>query len=229
MARRGKGDESPEKLGRIAQIRQAYTLTRQTDPRVGLVALAGFLLPLGLLVGIGFVVHAPIFLGILGVLVGFIVATALFTRRVQKASYASVAGQPGVAAAVAQRVRGGWRVTPAVQVNRDQGMVHRAIGRPGVVLLAEGRGSTELVAAERRRLKKAVGDTPVTVITVGDREGQTPVAKLQVTMMKLPRVLAATQVDTVDKRIKALAGSTPGAGLPIPKGPMPTRVNRKAR
>lgn len=225
MARAGKQGRE----GRVAQLRQAYTLTRQQDPRVGLVALLGLLIPLALLLGLGFLLKSPLVLGILGLLVGLLVATSLFTRRVQKASFASVAGQPGVAAAVAERARGGWKVTPAVQVNRAQGMVHRAVGRPGVVLLAEGPGSSDLVGAERRRLRKAVGDTPVTVITVGEREGETPVDKLQVAMMKLPRVLKDADVAVVDTRIKALAGATPGAGLPIPKGPVPTRVPRKGR
>jgi len=225
-AARKVGPDGAALPGRVAQIRQAYTLTRQQDPRVGVVALAGFLGPLVALLALGFALGSPIPFGILGVLVGFLVGTALFTRRVQKASYAAVAGQPGAAVAVAQRVRGDWKITPAVQVNRDQGMVHRAVGRPGVVLLAEGRGSSDLVAAERRRLRKAVGETPVTVILVGDAAGQTPVDKLQVTMMKLPRVLATAEVATVDRRIKALAGSAPLAGMPIPKGPLPTRVPR---
>lgn len=222
MAPGGKQDRA----GRVAQIRQAYSLTRRNDPRVGLIVGLGFAVPLLLLLGLGFLLHSPVVLGILGLLIGILVATSLFTRRVQKASYASVAGQPGVAASVAERARGGWKVTPAVQVNRQQGMVHRAVGRPGVVLLAEGPGSGDLVGAERRRLKRAVGDTPVTVITVGEDAGQTPVDKLQVTLMKLPRVLKPADVSVVDKRIKALAGSAPGAGLPIPKGPMPTRVPR---
>ncbi len=213
-------------MGRLAQIRQAYTLTRQQDPRLPLWAVGGFLLPFLLVLGLGFLVGHPVVYGVLGFLLGFIVATSVFTRRVQKASFGAIEGQPGAAAAVAQRVRGGWKITPAVQVNRQQGMVHRAVGRPGVVLLAEGPGSTELVAAERRRLRKAVGDTPVTVITVGGGDGQTPVSKLQVQMMKLPRVLRPADIDTVDTRIKALAGSGGGPGLPIPKGPVPTRVPR---
>ena len=223
------GDAGDAKQGRVAQLRTAYSLTRQSDPRVGLIVAGGFLLPLLLLLLLGFLLGHPVLFGVLGLLIGFIVATSLFTRRVQKASYAAVAGQPGVAAAVVERTRGGWKLSPAVQVNRSQGMVHRALGRPGVVLLGEGTGAADLVAAERRRLRKAVGDTPVTVVMVGDGEGQTPVQKLQVQLMKLPRVLSPAQVTTVEQRIRALAGTGPGQGLPIPKGPMPTRVPRGGR
>jgi len=223
---RSKAGAADGEPGRIAQIRQAYRLTKQQDPRVGLVTLAAFALPFLLLLGLGFLLGLAAILGPLGLLVGLIVATSLFTRRVQKASYGAVAGQPGMAAAVAERVRGGWKVTPAVQLNREQGMVHRAVGRPGIVLLAEGRGTRDLVAAESRRLRRVVGDTPVTVIHVGGGEGETPLDKLQVQMMKLPRVLQPAQVEAVDRRIKALSGTGAGGGLPIPKGPMPTRPPR---
>jgi hypothetical protein len=42
------------------------------------------------------------------------------------------------------------------------------------------------------------------------------------TMMKLPRVIKGGEIDTLERRLRAVGT----ANLPIPKGPMPTRVPR---
>lgn len=224
-AKAGTDDATP---GRLAAIRQAFTFTRETDPKLPLILLGGFLLPFLVLLGIGFAIGHPIPLGILGFALGFLVMTTLFTRRSQQAQYASVDGQPGVAAAIAERMRSNpYRVTPAVQLNREQAMVHRALGRPGVVLLAEGRSVGPLVGNEQRRLAKVLGDTPITVITIGNDEGQVPLSKLQAKLLRLPRTLSKDQVTAVERRLKALPGTGSGGGMPVPKGPMPTRVARR--
>lgn len=229
MARKQKGrgeDQGAEKQpGRLAQIRQVYRLTKETDKRLGWVLLACFLVPLGVFVGVlGFLVGPIVLWSILGVLVAFVVTMSVFTRRAQKASYAAVEGQPGVAVGVMERMRGDWKITPAVAFTRDQDFLHRVIGRPGVILLAEGRGSRQLIGPETRRLKKVLGDTPIHTFIIGNGEGETPIAKLQVSVMKLPRTLRPAEVRTVDARLKALPSG--GPAMPVPKGPMPTRVPR---
>ena len=40
----GKTVKDPNKPGRIKQIRQSYTMTKQSDPRIGLILLGVFLL-----------------------------------------------------------------------------------------------------------------------------------------------------------------------------------------
>lgn len=47
-------------------------------------------------------------------------------------------GQTGAAAWALENMRGKWRVTPGVGVNGHFDAVHRVIGRPGVILVAEG-------------------------------------------------------------------------------------------
>lgn len=228
FGRKPKETADDAALGRMAAIKQAFTFTRETDPKLPLILLGAFLIAFVVLLGIGFLIGHPIPLGILGLAVAFLVTTTLFTRRSQKAQYASVQGQPGVAAAIAERMRSSpYRVTPAVQVNREQAMVHRAIGRPGVVLLAEGRTVGPLIGNEQRRLAKVLGDTPITVITVGDGEGQVPLAKLQAKLLRLPRTLSKDQVTAIERRLKALPGTGSGGSMALPKGPMPTRVPRR--
>jgi predicted transcriptional regulator len=66
------------------------------------------------------------------------------------------------------------------------------------------------------------GDYPIKDIVVGNGDGEVPLDKLQMTLMKLPRVIKGGEIDTLERRLRAVGT----ANLPIPKGPMPTRVPR---
>ena len=98
-------------------------------------------------------------------------------------------------------------------------MVHRVLGRPGVVLVAEGAPHRvkNLLAQEKKRVARVVGETPIYDVIVGTEEGQVPLRKLQSHLMKLPRNISTAQVDTIDNRLAALASR----GAALPKGPMP--------
>ena len=66
-------------------------------------------------------------------------------------------------------------------VTRNQDIVHRAVGRPGVVLVAEGGGPSRLgnlLAQEKKKVARFVPDVPIYEILVGDDEGQVPLRKL---------------------------------------------------
>jgi hypothetical protein len=106
-----------------------------------------------------------------------------------------------------------------VQFTRDQDLVHRIIGRPGVVLIGEGSPSRvrQLIAQERKRVARVAADVPTYDVQVGDEEGQIPLRKLQRHLMKLPRNLKGGQVAAVEGRMRALGGPN----VPIPKGPLP--------
>ena len=97
--------------------------------------------------------------------------------------------------------------------------VHRVLGRPGVVLVAEGaphRVKT-LLAQEKKRIARVVGDTPIYDFIVGNEENQVPLRRLQQTIMKLPNNMKPAQIDVLEKRMSALAAR----GAQLPKGPMP--------
>ncbi|EIV96470.1 DUF4191 domain-containing protein [Frankia sp. QA3] len=212
---------------RLAQLRVVFKITRQRDPQALWFTLAGFVVPLAIGIVLGIFV-GPLYLWIpIAVLLGVVVALNVFSRRVQRTAYAEMEGKPGAAAGVVERMRGDWRITPAVGVNRHQDVVHRVVSRAGVVIIAEGRGRgpRELLVAEKRRIRKVVGDTPVTDIIVGTGEGETPLPKLQVTLMRLRKTLRRGEVDALDRRLRAIGG----AALPIPKGPIPRNVPRGGR
>jgi hypothetical protein len=212
---------------RLRQFGQAWTQLRQIDDRFVLYVSLGALV--GLLLGVGLGVVIPpdpiIAMPLFGILFAFLGALIVFNRRVQKAQYSAIEGQPGAAAAVLQSMRGQWFVTPAVAVNAKQDMVHRLVGRPGVVLVGEGAGQRVkgLLAKEKKRLSRAVGDVPITTIVVGDRDGEVPLKKMQVTITKLPRELKKAEVPKLDRKLKPL-----DKGPPVPKGIDPmAAANRK--
>ena len=232
MARKDSTDQdagTPGKQGRLAQIRSAYTMTRKVDPMVGWVTAGAALLVLAVVLALGFVLGHPVYLGIMGLLAGFLVATIVFGKRAEKAAFSQVDGQPGAAAAALNMLRRGWSVTPAVAVTRNQDIVHRAVGRPGVVLIGEGSPARvqAMIVTEKKKVARYVPDVPVYDLQAGNGEGQVPLRKLNQRLMKLPRNLTTTQVTEVNRRLKALGTMN----LPIPKGPMPkgTRMPRAPR
>jgi hypothetical protein len=210
--------DDPAAAGRIKQIRMVAGIVRKANPKalpivfgiaVGVIALA---VVVGLLTGL------VAFLTPLGVVLGLMGAMIAFGRFAQSAQYSTIAGQPGAAAAVLQSMRGNWTVTPAIAANKNMDIVHRAVGRPGVVLVGEGSPNRlpSLLAAEKKRVSRVALDVPIYDLQVGDEEGQIPIRKLQRHVMKLPRNLKGPAVLDLNYRLKALPQS-----LQMPKGPMP--------
>jgi hypothetical protein len=217
------------KRGRIRQMREAYKLTKTVQPMIGWFLLALFLGILAVFVIIGLLLDSPIYFLIIGIPFAVLGVVIIFSRKAESAAYSQIEGQPGAAAAALQTLRSGWFVTPAVSVTKNQDIVHRVVGRPGVVLVAEAPASraAALLANERKRTARFVPDMPIHEIVMGDGEGQVPLRKLQRSVMKLPRALRPAEVTALRKRLDALT-TTP---LPIPKGPMPKggRVPRGPR
>jgi hypothetical protein len=189
---------------------------------VGWVTLATGFLVLAVMLAIGFLIGHPIYLGLIGLMLGLLAATIVFGRRAERAAFRQVEGQPGAAAAALNMLRRGWTVTPAVAVTRNQDVVHRAVGRPGVVLVGEGSPTRlgNLLATEKRKVARFVPDVPIYDVQAGSEQGQVPLRKINNHLMKLPRNLKPYQVAEVNRRLKALGA----AALPIPKGPMPRNV-----
>ena len=213
------GAEGEGKTSRTGQIRAAYKMTRKVDPLVGWVTLATGFVTFAVLLAIGFAFKQPIYLGLIGLMLGLLAATIVFGRRAEKAAYSQVEGQPGAAAAALNMLRKGWTVTPGVAVSRNQDLVHRAVGRPGVILVGEGPPNRvgNLLAAEKKKITRFVPDVPVYEVQAGDEAGQVPLRKLNRHLAKMPRNLKTPQVAEVNRRLKALGTMH----LPIPKGPMP--------
>jgi hypothetical protein len=214
--------EDVSKAGRIKQMRMVARLVNQQNRKA---------LPITIGTGVGIMVVlilVGLFIGQvtlipLGVLLGLLAATLLFGRFAQSAQFKALEGQPGAAAAVLQSMRGNWTVTPAVNANRNMDVVHRAVGRPGVILVGEGMPSrvAQLIAAEKKKTARVAHDVPIFEFQVGDEEGQIPPRKLQRKVIRLPRNLKPTAVNDLNYRLKALQPT-----LQMPKGPLPKNARQ---
>ena len=221
MARASKKDDSPapDRAGRVAQLRAVWSMTRKADRKTPLLVLGPAVAVLAILVVVGILIGHPVYLSILGVLGAMFVGMAIFGRRATATMYAQVEGQPGAAASVLQTLRGDWRTTPAVAFNRNMDLVHRVVGRPGVVLVAEGNPGQlrQLITDQKRRVGRVAPETPIYEVLVGDGDGQVPLRKLQAHIMRLPRNISRRDISGLEQRMKALGGTN----VPMPKGPMP--------
>lgn len=212
--------------GTITQLRLVWKQATALDPRLALVVIGvgvvGFVAPFVTLLLFGM----PVVGAVVGVLVGVLAALAVFGRRAQSLQMAAIEGQPGAAAAIVQSMRGIWRMTPAVAVTRKQDLVHRIIGRPGVVLVGEGSPARvgQLLAQERRRVGRVAGEVPVHEVSVGTGPGQVPLSNLRLHLMKLPRAVKPREIGPLERKLSALGEQN----IPIPKGPMP-RPPKKMR
>jgi hypothetical protein len=210
-----------------SNLRQAFTLTRKNDNRfipylviagVGAAAIVYLVLLLFL--------KSPYFPIPVAVGAGLIAAMLVFSRRAQRSMYAQAEGTPGSAAWMLQnQTRGDWRTTPSIAGTSQLDVVHRVVGRAGVVLVGEGaphrvRG---LIAQEKKRVARIAGDTPIYDVVVGPDEGSVPLGKLNSYLLKLPRNLSKDQVAALDKRLQALGQGKP----PLPQGPMPTSARMR--
>src|ERR1035438_5956983 len=193
-------------------------MVHKSNPKAMPIVLGSGLATLVILVVIGLLI-GPLGLFIpLGVLLGVLVTVVLFGRFAQSAQYSAIEGQPGAAAAVLENMRGKWTVTPAIAANRNMDVVHRAVGKPGVILVGEGSPTrlASLLAAEKKRVARVAYEVPIAEFRIGNEEGQVPIRKLQRKVMRLPRNLKGAEVTELNYRLKALPQS-----LQAPKGPMP--------
>jgi lipoyl synthase len=215
--------EDLQKAGRLKQIRMVASLVNQSDKKALPITIGSGAGVLVAAVAAGLLTGTAAFLIPLGVLGAMLTIMILFGRYAQAAQYRAVEGQPGAAAAVLQSMRGNWTVTPAVNGNRNLDVIHRAVGRPGVVLVGEGVPArvAGLLAAEKKKTARVAFDVPIFEFQVGNDEGQIPVSKLQKKVMRLPRNLRPAAVSDLNHRLRALQPT-----LAMPKGPLPKNARQ---
>lgn len=219
--------KDPTKPGRFKQIVLTYQRTKEADPRIGLILLGTFLLAgaaafalVLLLLGGGSLLFPIVF----GVLVGILAVLIIFGRRAQRAALAQIEGQPGAAAAALGLLRRGWKTDPAIAFTKQQDVLHRLVGPPGIVLIGEGNINRlrPLMAAERRKHERVAAETPIHEVYVGNGADEVPLNRLVKTVTKLGREIKPAQMTDVLARLKALDANR--SNIPLPKGPIPTSM-----
>lgn len=215
---------------RRTQLWQAFQMQRKEDSRLlpymvgAFVVIVAASVAAGLLIG-GFTKYLMI---VLGVVLGVLVAFIIFGRRAQKNVYRKAEGQAGAAAWALDNLRGKWRVTPGVAATGHLDAVHRVIGRPGVIFVGEGSASRvkPLLAQEKKRTARLIGEIPIYDVIIGNGEGEVPLAKLERHLTRLPANITVKQMDILESKLTAL-GSRMGPAAAMPKGPLPSQAKMR--
>ncbi|MDQ3763589.1 MAG: DUF4191 domain-containing protein [Actinomycetota bacterium] len=204
---------------RRAQILEAFKIQRREDKALLPLMIGVFLIITAAGFGVGFLFGQQWVALPLGITLGGLGAIMVFGRRVQRNVFTKAEGQPGAAAWALDNLRGRWKVTPGVAGTTQLDAVHRVIGRPGLVLVAEGAPHRlkPLLAQEKKRISRLVGDVPIYDVTVGNGEGQVPLAKLPRHLAKLPRNISSAQIAVLENKLAVLTIRAPA----MPKGPLP--------
>jgi len=222
--------------GRLRQMVQAYRITKKSDRTLPIRLLAWFLV----VGGVGAMLQMVIFGRdsvwvvsgsiVFGVLSGLLAVLIVLGRRAEHAAYAQIEGQPGAAAGALQMLKRGWDVKQAVAFTRNQDLVHRVVGRPGIVLVGEGNPSRvkQLLATEKTKHQRIAGeDAPVHMIVVGNSDGEIPLTKLVRHVQKMKKEIQPGTQTAIMQKMKALDAMRPAA--PMPRGPIPTSAKGARR
>jgi hypothetical protein len=208
------------------QIFEAFKLQRREDKKLVPIMAGVFLLSVVVVFGIGLIFGVQWIVLPVGIAIGVLAAISVFGRRVQRSVFSKAEGQPGAAGWALDNMRGQWRVTPGVAGTTHLDAVHRVIGRPGIILVAEGAPHRVkgLLAQEKKRTARVVGNTPIYDIVVGNDEGQVPLGTLQRHLVKLPRNISPSDMDSLEARLTALGSRTAA----LPKGPLPAGAKMRS-
>jgi len=220
----------PSTMSRRQQIVETFKMSRQVDKAIGwwmlgaflVFGAAGFSVFYFLLPGSGTFALVMAIIG--GLLIGLLAMMIVFGRRAQKAAYTRMEGQLGAAARALTMLRRGWTTEQMIAFSKQQDLVHRVVGPPGIVLVGEGNASRlrPLLVSERKKHERVAAEYPVHEVVVGTGEGEVPLPKLVKHIQKLGRQVKPAELTEVMHRLKALDAARPK--VPIPRGPVPTSM-----
>lgn len=221
-------NEEQEKVGfvgRLKQIGMVFSFTAKQDKWFLPVAVGATVIPLALavaalIVGLGWI-WLP-----LGVMMSLLALLIVLNMRSSKAFMGMAERTPGASAQIIERMRGDWRVTPMISATTQMDMVHLVLNRRGVILIAEGdrqrvRG---LLGQEKRRLAKVIGSAPLYDFILGYGEDEVPLRKLRMKLTTLPKAMSGRDVNSLDKRFKALSARPRMPKGAIPKDMVPKNI-----
>lgn len=220
--------ETEKQPGRLKTMWSIFQMTRRNDKAALPLILLALLGPIVLSIVLSIALRQDVLFFVLwvisGVLIGVMLAMMTLTWRAEKIAFAQIEGRPGAVGAVLKNgLRGNWTTSemPVAVSPRSQDAVYRAVGKPGVVLIAEGPKDrvARLVKDEERKVRRIVPNVPIHVLEVGP-DSPMELRKLTTSMRRLKRTLTRAEVMAVSNRLTSLGQ----ASLPIPKGIDPRRV-----
>jgi hypothetical protein len=156
----------------------------------------------------------------LGIMLALLFLLIVLNLRSNAAMMNTMEGQTGAGVHIISQMRGDWRVNVErpLSATTQMDVVHLVLGRPGVILIAEGNPSRlrSMLGEQKRRLGKVIGDAPLYDFVIGNEEGQVPIRKLRMTLLRLPRNLSGKEINQLDRALTALT-----ARPTMPRGQLP--------
>lgn len=220
--------------GRLGQLWNVYKITAKSDPNAAWLAILVFLLFLGGFIGVGFLINAQdpwniTLWSITGLLSGVLGGMTTMTRRAERAAFQQIEGQAGAVGAVLDSaLRKSWRAKsmPVAVDPKSKNAVYRAIGRPGVVLIAEGDSAKvrQMLDDEAKKVTRVAPGVAIHKLRVGTDEHAIRLHLLSKSLYKLPKALNRAEVTAVVSRLESL-----GSGPAIPKGIDPLKFRAPKR
>lgn len=221
----------PTEMNRRQQIVATFKMTREVDKALPWWMLGAALVFGGAVFALSYFVvpgdrgtFKLVISIICALLTALLASMIIFGRRAQRAAYTRMQGQLGAGARALTMLRRGWRTEEVVAFTKQQDMVHRVIGPPGIVLVGEGNPNRlkPLLTSERKKHERVAAEYPVHEVVVGDGEGQVPLTKLVRHVQKLGRQVKPAELTELIHRLKALDAQRPK--VPLPRGPVPTSM-----
>ena len=220
--------------GRIRQLWQVYKLTAKADKNFVLLGVLSFVGPMaiGIVAILLFFMDSPlsIFLwSVSTILFSLLLTLGVLSRRAERAAFMRISGQPGaVAAVIGSTLKRGYSTSemPVAVDPKSRDAVYRAVGKAGVVLIAEGNSARlkQIVEDEKRKVTRAIPGVTVSVLSVNEQPGSVPLYALTKAIYKLKKTLSRAEISVVNKRLAGL-----GLNIPIPKGIDPNRMRAGRR
>ncbi|KAB7791473.1 DUF4191 domain-containing protein [Bifidobacterium leontopitheci] len=246
----------PKKKSTIKQIIQIFKYTYKEDKILPLLLACGLLLPVVVFIVLGIVFHWSVitwvFMMIMGVMLGCLLATIVLTRRADMVGYRQLEGRPGAAVTVLRNINKAGFNFPEQPIwidPRTKDAIWRGTGYNGVYLLGEGDYHRVKHAMDRQEQNiksvTAGSSIPVYRILVGKGEGQVRLKNVRNTVIRKkayrpthhknaliakihPRerfLLTKAELETLNRRLSTLQNKNTG----IPKGIDPTRMQKVSR
>lgn len=229
-ARGAKGASAGKKRNFFQNLKDSYTVVKRSFPWITWAILGTLVAVLAANVTYMILTKSWIWGSITTVLLVILVPMMWLSLLISKAMLRQIERVKGSVGALPQIIRRSWVAeSEPVAFNKEQDLVWRFVGPPGIVLISEGAHSrvTRLLADETKKTARVASQVPIHTIECGFEDDQVRLEKVLKTAYKLPKALSRNEIPAVVKRLKALHRKD---GLPIPKGIDPTKIrpNRRA-
>lgn len=221
---------APAKRRWYQNLKDSFTVVKRSFPWAPWAILGTTAAAVAVCLVIAAVTSSWISYSIMALMMVILVPLIWLSALIRKAMYRQIEHLKGCVGAAIRDIRRGWVATEEpVAFNRDQDMVWRLVGPPGVVLISEGphHRAQKLLTEEKQKTARVVATVPVHTVECGLEEGQQRLEDVMRTIYKLPKAVSRAEIPQVTSRLRAIQAKT---GMPIPKGidPLRMRPDRRA-